>query len=207
MRILGLDLSTVASGWAVLDDTPDSNKVLVAKGVIHTIDDWDDEGKLFFIARRVDDLITLYHPNELAIEDTFMGHNAMVLKKLSRVAGAVQFVWFSRTGVSPSFYMAVTARPSIQGLKGTATKEDVVNAVNHQFNLRGTLKDDNIADAIVVGYHHLMKDSIPWGNVDSSSAVSRVITKKVVTSKIPRVDLNAKEKARVRVRRNHSRTK
>lgn len=149
MRVLGLDISTVATGWAIIEDGK-----LLKYGVICPDDELNDCEKNYYITQSVATVLKLYKPNDLAIEDTFMGKNVVTLKKLSRIAGQIMYLWYHATRMEPIFYMASTARTSIPGLKGTAEKSEVTDAVNTFFKLRKKIEDHNIADAVVTAFHH-----------------------------------------------------
>jgi crossover junction endodeoxyribonuclease RuvC len=157
MRILGLDLSTVASGWAIFEvgDATMSNPTLYKYGVIEPDEDLVEIERYFYIAHQVEGLVRIYRPDELVIEDTFYSKDPTVLKKLNRLAGHIQAIWYKARHKSNHFYMAMSARRSV-GLKGNASKEEIVEGVNTFFKLRGRVKDHNIADAIVVAYHHVV---------------------------------------------------
>ena len=151
MRTLGLDISTVATGWSLFEGDQ-----LVKWGVINPDKDLNITEKYFFITHSVITLIKLYKPVHLSVEDTFLGKNVVTFKKLNRIAGQIIYAWFLYARKEPNFYMASEARASI-GINGKATKEEVTQGVNEFFKLRGRVKDDNIADAIVVGYCDILK--------------------------------------------------
>ncbi len=151
MRTLGLDISTVATGWSLFEGDQ-----LVKWGVINPDKDLNITEKYFYVTQSIITLIKLYRPIHLSIEDTFMGKNVVTFKKLNRIAGQIIYAWFSYCRKEPSFYMASEARASI-GINGKATKPEVTQGVNEFFKLRGRIKDDNIADAIVVGYCDILK--------------------------------------------------
>ncbi len=146
MRTLGLDISTVATGWALFEGDQ-----LIKWGVIKTDKDMNITEKYFYVTHSVITLLKIYRPNFLSIEDTFLGRDPVTFKKLNRIAGQIIYAWFSYTRTEPSFYMASAARKSV-GINGKSTKTEVTQGVNEIFKLRGRIKDDNIADAIVVGY-------------------------------------------------------
>lgn len=158
MRLLSLDISTVATGWAIFDDGK-----IAHSGLIEPDRNLSDSARYYWITHHVTGLIKMYKPNDVVIEDTFYLKDPTVLKKLNRIAGQVMYIWYSMSGKSPYFYMAVQARKSIPELKGNAKKEEIVEAVNKFFGLRGKLTDDNIADAIVTGYHHFVVSSNDGG--------------------------------------------
>ena len=151
MKTLALDISSVATGWAVFKGND-----LVATGVINPPKtNLSQAAKFYYISHSVAAIIKLYRPTSLAIEDTFYSKDPTVLKKLNRIAGQIQYLWFSFCGKDPYFYMASSARTSFEGLTGKSKKDEIVSAVNKFFKMR--LKDHNIADAIVIGWHHVTK--------------------------------------------------
>lgn len=173
MKILGADLSTCASGWSLLESTGPTKEQtqLLRYGVIEPLEDLTESEKFFVFAHQFDMLIRLFKPDCLVIEDTFYSKDPTVLKKLNRLAGHIQAVWFKLRRMDAVFYMAMSARKSLGGLSGKATKPEIVEAVNKFFGLRGRLKDHNAADAIVIAYHHVMVGAfaLTGGIVDPTS--------------------------------------
>ena len=158
MRILGCDLSTVASGFSLIESSGPTKEQtqLLRFGVIEPFEGLSESEKYFMIAHQFDLLIRLFRPDCLVIEDTFYSKDPTVLKKLNRLAGHIQSVWFKLRRMDAVFYMAVSARKTLGGLSGKAKKEEIVTAVNQFFGLRGRLKNHNSADAVVIAYHHAM---------------------------------------------------
>lgn len=152
-RVIGLDISSIASGWSVLD-LVDGQTILTDYGVINPPETLNQTATFGYITDSIGILLKAFQPNDLVIEDTFFGKDVTVLKKLSRIAGQLQYIWWSKQRKEPFFYMAMTARKDFPGLQGNSKKPEIVVAVNKQFNLR--IKDHNIADAIVVAHHHLI---------------------------------------------------
>jgi Holliday junction resolvasome RuvABC endonuclease subunit len=161
MKTLSFDVSTVATGWAFMDDDK-----IIAYDVICPPDDLSESAKYFYIAHSALGLMKLYRPRDVVIEDTFFAKDPTVLKKLNRIAGQIMLLWFQISGHEAVFYMAMTARKDFPGLKGTSKKEEIVEAVNKHFNLRGRLKDHNIADALVLGYHYYLANRPELGPVE-----------------------------------------
>lgn len=155
MRVLGVDLSSVNTGLAILDDS--KANPLVAYLSLEPPKELDQTRKIFYISAGVMVFEVLYGADQLAIEDTFFKTNVTTLKLLNRIAGAVQANWYFHKRTSPYFYQAKSVRLTFPNLKGSSTKEEIVEAVNKFFGLRGKIKNDNIADAIVLAYHHLQK--------------------------------------------------
>jgi len=157
MRTFGLDLSTIASGWALFDGDK-----LLRYGVIKPDKDLNQTEKYFYITQTVVTLWKLYRPTDLSIEDTFIHPdpkkaNPASVKKLNRIAGQIMYAWYLLTRKEAAFYMASSARGAIN-VSGRADKKEVTAGVNKFFKLRGRVKDDNMADAIVVGYKHVVEN-------------------------------------------------
>jgi len=160
MRVLGLDISSVCTGWAIVEAEDSLDPVLskveiaevTAKGVIKFGKNLNDSQKMYWLVHQIVGLIKLYNPEECAIENVFLGKNFMTAKVLDRLAGAVQSMWYNMKGKSVTYYYATSVRPSI-GVKGNCQKEDVIKAVNEKFKFRPAIEDNNEADAVAVAYH------------------------------------------------------
>lgn len=148
MRVLGLDISSVATGWAIVDE----GKVVV-KGVINLDPKLSPGAKTWYLHHQVETMIILYKPDELAVEDVFLKINYATTKILSRLAGAIQELWYGTSGKEVIFYYAVTARSQADlGVKPASPKEQIMEAVNKKFKFRPAIVDDNVADAVLVAY-------------------------------------------------------
>ena len=159
MRTFALDISTIATGWAIFDGTS-----LQKYNVIKPDSEFSESEKYFYITQSVATLLRLYKPTDLAIEDTFYSKDPTVLKKLNRLAGQIMYIWYTLSKKDPVFYMASSARKTAE-IDVRGTKKEITEAVNKKFGLRGRLKDHNMADAILVGYCHWVKTSMNKINV------------------------------------------
>jgi len=184
MRTLALDVSTVATGWAVFEDDK-----LIDWGVINPNSELLEGSKAYFVSQTVAVVMEVYRPDEVTIEDTFFLKNVNTLKVLNRIAGQIQHAWFKFSGKEAVFYMAMTARKDFPGLKGNSEKEEIVAAVNKQFfsrkKVENQLTDHNVADAIVLGYHHSLSTvtNKKVAPVEIVRVAKTVSTKKVVEEK------------------------
>lgn len=166
MRVLGFDISTVATGWAIVDDG-----VLKHRGVIRPIKDLaKSEGKtqkavrealteitrFAHIVNRASILFDNFRPNLVVIEDTFVKMfpgqkiNGNVQRLLARISGGVLWEWIEKydgTAKNVIIVMASKARAGI-GCKGTAKKPEVIQFIRDEYGL--IIEDDNEADAYVL---------------------------------------------------------
>lgn len=143
-RILGLDPSTVATGWAVLD-------VLDGQETIAGCGAWAPPGrdldqKLASAHNWLHDLIDRYGPSVLGIETPFFKLNAQTMHTLSSLGAAFRLAATLRAvrvvAVTPA------GRCTAIGLGGNAEKLQVLYTVNAIFGLE--LTNHNISDAVAI---------------------------------------------------------
>lgn len=120
--ILGIDPGTVVMGYAVLLTCGREMKLISAgalklKGEDHHYD------RLKTIFEKVLELIDMYHPDEMAIEEPFFGKNVQSMLKLGRAQGVAMAAALYR-GLPVSGYSPRLIKQSITG-KGSASKEQV----------------------------------------------------------------------------------
>lgn len=88
MRILGLDPSLSSTGWGVIEVV--NNRLrYVADGFIKTNPKDPLPERLALIHRALNDVISLYKPDEAAIEQVFLNENPMSTIKLGMARGVV----------------------------------------------------------------------------------------------------------------------
>ena len=156
MRYLGLDLSTVSTGFSIFDDEKckDSGKIVPDKNV-------ETMERIKFIAQYISNSFDFRFIDKVIIEDTFYQANYLTTKMLNRLAGAV---FFAIVGKKPEikieFVTPTAARKSV-GLLPRSQKQNIVDRVNQMFNLKLELKDNDEADGIVLGYYGYWHDHEP----------------------------------------------
>ena len=88
MRILGIDPGTVKLGYGLIDEEK-STIVLVDCGVLHEPAKIPIEQRLSSLYRKLGDIISLYMPDEIAIEEPFVANNvrsAMAIGRAQAIA-------------------------------------------------------------------------------------------------------------------------
>lgn len=163
MRYLGLDLSTVSTGWAVFDDDK-----LVNYGKICPSASMAPIEKMRFIANEIGYTVGKHVPNKVIIEDVFYGKCFLTTKVLNRLAGAVVYsILESGIRVEVGFVMPTAARKYMGLLskspeeKKKPSKSLIVRAVNAKFGTNFRLADNDMADAAVIGYYGYREDHEP----------------------------------------------
>jgi|SRR3989338_4292631 len=167
MRVLGFDISTVATGWALLEDGK-----MEQSGVIRPVADQAkeqgttkkkikeglDELAIFrYTTDKTSIIIERTEPDVMVVEDSFMKFNASVLRMLARLSGGVLQHWlakFDRDGKNTYIVMASKARATV-GCKGNAKKREVIAFIKYRFGI--DIADDNVADSFILArYGYLM---------------------------------------------------
>lgn len=165
--ILGLDLSSVNTGYAVfgllskegvsissLDCLKsDFKENIEGFGSIKPNKKFDHTQKIHFIYEAIKKVLNDYDISAVAIEDQYFRSNAKTLKLLSRICG-VAMLAAHESGCTVDFYTASRVKKYLSG-KGNASKKDMVEAAVERFNLSKGEIDDNIADAMGVGFTHI----------------------------------------------------
>lgn len=163
MKSLGLDTSTVATGWVLLNDG-----VLVDKGTIRPVDELakaakitkkeatsrlrDELKKFFHITSRIREIIDRTDPDVLVVEDSFMKTNASVLRLLARLSGGPLFYWYLKHGLKrKAFLVMASSARRVVGCKGNAKKPEVIQFLKSTYGVE--ISDDNEADAMVLALY------------------------------------------------------
>lgn len=139
MKVLGLDIAT-RTGWCLYDTEADTYEV----GVINLTPGRNEpEGKRFWrMANQVPDV--LRGVGAVVIERT-MTRAKRAAEVLSGLT-AVVLVELEERDIEYAFVHALTLKKFATG-RGSATKEEMINAVNLEGRLDKVLVDDNEADA------------------------------------------------------------
>jgi Holliday junction resolvasome RuvABC endonuclease subunit len=162
MKILALDISSISSGYAVID----AGKI-TARGKIVPVDELqpvygtkektkaaiDEQDILKVISNQASILISKHNIDRLVIENTWLGANPSVHQLLSRLSGGVLWEWL-REGRPKALIISPTSARKQVGflsgkLKGKELKEKLITFVNETWGV-GTESDDE-ADAILLG--------------------------------------------------------
>ena len=150
-RILGIDPGTNILGFAIID-SENKNLKLVHMGVIR-LDYLDDaHQKLGMICTRVEEMISLYKPEVMAIEAPFFGKNVQSMLKLGRAQGVAIAVGFQK-GLPTFEYSPKKIKQSVTG-NGNASKEQVAAMLERILNTPMDHAYLDASDALSVAVCH-----------------------------------------------------
>lgn len=149
MRIIGIDPGLQRTGWGIIDVV--GNKLThISHGVIATDSKATMAARLVHIFDELTKMITLWQPEEAAIEETFVNKNAASSLKLGQARG-VAIAASAKLGLVVAEYSANLVKKSVVGA-GHAEKEQVQAMI--KILLPGVEASSDAADALAVAICH-----------------------------------------------------
>lgn len=150
--ILGLDVSSNRTGYAVLRDGR-WNKSVSSYGVIKTPPSFSLSKRLVYFRNEVQQLIRRVRPTHIIIEDVFRGRNVATMKLLARFNGVAIEISRRLLRKDPQTALAVEVRAF---LKCGRTKEEAFSFVCAKYGLDWSFnKMNDVTDALALAlYRH-----------------------------------------------------
>jgi crossover junction endodeoxyribonuclease RuvC len=152
MRVLGIDPSSQATGFGIIEFADDRYKVQ-AFGTIKPARRLPFHEKLNEIKARLEELITAYRPEDVAIENPFYAQNIKTALVLGQVRGAV-LVAVASSQCSLYEYSALEIKKAVTGY-GRAEKQQVNTMVRALLNIDAKFLELDASDALAAAYCHL----------------------------------------------------
>ena len=154
MTILAIDPGTLRMGYGVLGE----GHVLEAVdyGVVSLSSSMPIESRLYQMHSHILNMIAIFSPDVLAIEDPFVGRGERSFPGSSLAIGQAQaavLIGAASQGVEIFKYAPAQIKRAVAD-HGAATKEQMRSIVSATFGLSPTLEID-AADALAVGLCHL----------------------------------------------------
>lgn len=150
LRILGIDPGSVTTGVGIIESDGKSSRLLFY-GVIRT-GGGDIPSRLKVILEDVAQLIEQWQPDEVAIEEVFVGNNAMSALKLGQARGAAICAAVQK-GLPVSEYSARQVKQNVVGT-GAATKEQMQHMVKSLLAINVDKLQADAADALGIALCH-----------------------------------------------------
>lgn len=167
-RIIGIDPGTNVLGYALIEADKKSIR-LINLGVVKMGHLQSQAEKLHRLFQRVQKLIEVYNPNEMAVEAPFYGKNVQSMLKLGRAQGVALAAGFSR-GLEVYEYSPKQIKLSVTG-NGNASKEQVSGMVAHLCGSPLNEKFLDATDALAVAICHNLRETD--GNLGRSNSSKR----------------------------------
>lgn len=154
MRILGIDPSTTATGYGLIE-VDGHNLKPVAFGVIRT----DAKQHLHQRLKKIHDELVLviqeYKPDVVALEDVFYSRNIKVALQIGQARGAAIIAAVNH-GLSVHEYAPREVKQSVTGI-GSASKEQVQQMVQRLLHLKEPPSPLDVSDALGIAICHLFR--------------------------------------------------
>lgn len=148
-RILGIDPGSRITGYGVVESTPRGIRYVASGCIRIKADEFPERLKQIFDG--VSQVIELYRPEQMAIEQVFMHKNADSALKLGQARGAAICATLNRD--LPVFeYAARQVKQALVG-KGNADKLQVQHMVKILLSIQGDMQID-ASDALAIGLCH-----------------------------------------------------
>jgi crossover junction endodeoxyribonuclease RuvC len=157
MRVLGIDCGTEYTGYGIVDlvsdDRVNDRLVCVACGAIKVSRRDPMPARLSRIARTLEELIAVHHPDGVAIEDVFYALNVKSALKLGQVRG-VAMLTAASAGLDVAEYSPLSIKSAVVGY-GKAEKHQVQQMVARLLCLDEVPEPADTADALAIAICHL----------------------------------------------------
>ena len=159
MLVLGVDPGSLVTGYGIVRKEND-RLIYVDGGKISFPQVLPFHQRIHGIFGSLIEIIQVYHPNEMSIEDIFFAKNVKSALKIGHVRGAA-LVAALQCGLKVFDYTPLQIKQSVVGY-GRATKEQVRSMVKIILNLDAPSLSLDTSDALAIAICHLN-----WVNFDS----------------------------------------
>jgi len=153
MRILGIDPGTINLGYGIVDGIEEMH--LVECGVLRVSPRTPIEERLRSLYAGLTKIIAEHKPNEVAIEEPFMGCNVKSAFSIGR-AQAVAILAAANQGLPLYYYSPAQVKQQITSY-GQSDKQQMQEMVKIQLGLLQVPQPSDAADALAVAICHIQQ--------------------------------------------------
>ena len=151
MRILGIDPGIATVGFGLVDSDKNRQRYVTC-GVITTPAHTPLSSRLAQIYSDLEELITAFKPDEIAIEELFFDKNITTGIAVAHGRGVILLA-AQHSGVPVFEYTPMQVKQSVVGY-GLAEKRQVIAMVQRILNISTAPKPDDAADAVALAICH-----------------------------------------------------
>jgi crossover junction endodeoxyribonuclease RuvC len=152
MIVLGIDPGTASTGYGLVQSAGSRLRAL-EQGVIQTRAGMAVERRLAEIHARVGELIEVFAPGAVALEELYFGANVRTAFAVGQARGVVLLA-AGQHGVPSRSYTPQAVKAAVCG-HGGAAKDQVARMVGQLLGLAAPPARDHAADALAVAVCHL----------------------------------------------------
>ena len=151
MRVLGVDPGTINLGYGVVDGGDEMR--MVDCGVINLPPRLPMEERLSSLYRELSKVILKHRPQEVAIEEPFIGHNVKSAFAIGK-AQAIAILAAANQGLPIYYYSPAKVKQQITSY-GQSDKRQIQEMVRLQLGLCELPQPSDAADALAVAMCHI----------------------------------------------------
>lgn len=152
MKALGIDPSVQSTGFGIIEYTENSFSVL-SYGVIKPSRRILFYQKINEIRNQIEEIIRVYKPDEVAIENPFYAQNIKTALTLGQVRGAV-LIAIASHNCALYEYSPLEIKLAVTGY-GRADKNQVKMMIKTLLDIQDEKLNDDASDALAAAYCHL----------------------------------------------------
>ena len=149
--VLGIDPGYALMGWGVVE-SEGSRLRLVGYGCVETRAGVPMQHRLRTLHLGVKDLVRIYHPDDVAFEELFFGHNVTTALMVGAARGAA-IIAASEYTENLYDYTPMQIKQAVTG-DGRADKKQVQQMVKLLLKMESIPRPDDAADAIACAITH-----------------------------------------------------
>ncbi len=158
MRVLGIDPGLTRCGIGVVDGTVGSPPSMVGVGVIVTATDLTLELRLLELDRAINEWVSLWNPDVIAIERVFAQHNVRTVMGTGQAAGVALLI-AAKSGIPVMMHTPSEVKAAVTG-SGRASKAQVASMVAKLLNLKEIPRPVDATDALALAICHIWRGGV-----------------------------------------------
>lgn len=155
MRVLGVDPGLTRCGMGVVEGSPGRPLRLIAVEVVRTPATAPLGQRLLSIESRLDEWITTYRPDTVAVERVFSQHNVRTVMGTAQASGVAALV-AARRGLPVVTHTPSEVKAAVSG-NGRADKTQVAAMVTRLLRLDTSPKPADASDALALAICQLWR--------------------------------------------------
>lgn len=152
LRVLGVDPGSIKSGYGLIEESQQKLRT-IDFGAIYTHPKDPFPARLLEIKRGLEQVITRYQPQVLALEDVFFAKNVKSALKLGHARGVI-LVTAMEVGLEIVEYAPLEIKQAVVGY-GRADKYQIQQMVKILLGLQDIPQPEDAADALAVAICHI----------------------------------------------------
>ena len=155
MRVLGIDPGLTRCGIGIVEGSVGKTLSLVGVGVILTSADIALETRLLELDRAINEWVSLWNPDVIAVERVFAQHNVRTVMGTAQAAGVALLI-AAKSGIPVMMHTPSEVKAAVTG-SGRANKDQVAQMVAKLLNLSEIPKPVDATDALALAICHIWR--------------------------------------------------